>query len=155
MRLCDRRDFYRKDLHSVYLPIYDALCKDLGPEWQPYYGLRTFAEQDKLYALGRTLPGSIVTNAQGGESAHNYGCATDWTMWNEDGTPIWMKFENPIVQKFGEIATRVGAQWGGAFHSPDGPHVELHLMVSWKSVKAVALGHGMYAAMEYVRMHKG
>lgn len=38
-------------------------------------GLRTFAEQDALYAQGRTKPGKKVTNAKGGQSVHNYGFA--------------------------------------------------------------------------------
>ena len=36
---------------------------------------RTFAEQNELYAQGRTKPGPIVTNAKGGLSNHNYGLA--------------------------------------------------------------------------------
>jgi peptidoglycan L-alanyl-D-glutamate endopeptidase CwlK len=41
------------------------------------YTLRTFAEQDGLYAQGRSKPGAIVTNAKGGQSYHNYGLAID------------------------------------------------------------------------------
>jgi peptidoglycan L-alanyl-D-glutamate endopeptidase CwlK len=33
---------------------------------------RSDAEQDALYAQGRTKPGKIVTNARAGQSAHNY-----------------------------------------------------------------------------------
>ena len=51
-------------------------------------GLRTFAEQNDLYALGRTKVnpvgktarkplGNIVTNATAGKSVHNYGFAVD------------------------------------------------------------------------------
>src|ERR1700676_5276576 len=40
-------------------------------------GLRTYAEQDDLYAQGRTKPGNIVTNARGGYSNHNFGIAFD------------------------------------------------------------------------------
>jgi peptidoglycan L-alanyl-D-glutamate endopeptidase CwlK len=39
--------------------------------------LRTFAEQDALYAQGRTTAGKIVTFAKGGDSWHNYGMAID------------------------------------------------------------------------------
>ena len=39
--------------------------------------LRTDEEQDAFYAQGRTTPGIIVTNAQAGESYHNYGLAVD------------------------------------------------------------------------------
>ena len=41
------------------------------------YTLRTFAEQDALYAQGRTKPGKIVTNAKGSQSYHCYGLAVD------------------------------------------------------------------------------
>jgi len=40
-------------------------------------GLRTYEEQDALYAQGRTAPGPKVTNAPGGHSNHNFGLAFD------------------------------------------------------------------------------
>jgi peptidoglycan LD-endopeptidase CwlK len=40
-------------------------------------GLRTYAEQDALYAQGRSRPGHIVTHAKGGYSNHNFGIAFD------------------------------------------------------------------------------
>jgi peptidoglycan hydrolase-like protein with peptidoglycan-binding domain len=40
-------------------------------------GFRSFAEQDALFAQGRTKPGKIVTKARGGLSNHNYGLAID------------------------------------------------------------------------------
>ena len=40
-------------------------------------GLRTYAQQDALYAQGRTKPGNIVTNVKGGYSSHNFGIAFD------------------------------------------------------------------------------
>ena len=50
-------------------------------------GLRTIAEQDELYAQGRTKPGKIVTNAKGGKSNHNSGLAIDVCIVNCDGSP--------------------------------------------------------------------
>lgn len=40
-------------------------------------GLRTYEEQNALYAQGRTAPGNKVTNAKGGFSNHNFGIAFD------------------------------------------------------------------------------
>src|SRR5947208_1116522 len=40
-------------------------------------GSRTYKQQDALYAIGRTKPGHIVTNARGGFSNHNFGIAWD------------------------------------------------------------------------------
>lgn len=52
--------------------------------------LRTFAEQDALYAQGRTKPGNIVTYAKGGDSFHNYGLAIDISfLIDKDGNGTW------------------------------------------------------------------
>jgi peptidoglycan L-alanyl-D-glutamate endopeptidase CwlK len=40
-------------------------------------GLRTYAEEDELFTHGRTAPGPVVTDAHGGYSNHNFGCAVD------------------------------------------------------------------------------
>jgi peptidoglycan L-alanyl-D-glutamate endopeptidase CwlK len=40
-------------------------------------GTRTYAEQNALYAQGRTASGRVVTNAKGGQSNHNFGIAWD------------------------------------------------------------------------------
>ncbi|MEE0293756.1 MAG: M15 family metallopeptidase, partial [Eubacterium sp.] len=42
-------------------------------------GFRSKAEQDSLYAQGRTKPGNIVTNAKGNDysSQHQWGIAFD------------------------------------------------------------------------------
>ncbi|WP_309244896.1 M15 family metallopeptidase [Bacillus sp. WMMC1349] len=44
-------------------------------------GYRSFAEQNKLYAKGRTASGKIVTNAKAGQSNHNYGLAVDYVLY--------------------------------------------------------------------------
>lgn len=43
-----------------------------------YEGLRSLERQAELYAIGRSIPGRIVTKAQPGQSFHNYGLAIDW-----------------------------------------------------------------------------
>lgn len=48
-----------------------------------YCGFRSFTDQNKLYALGRTQPGKIVTFAKEGQSYHNYGLAFDWVPLRE------------------------------------------------------------------------
>ncbi len=55
-------------------------------------GLRTFKEQDALYAIGRTLHGKKVTNAKGGQSIHNYGFAVDICLIIDGKTASW--YEN-------------------------------------------------------------
>jgi hypothetical protein len=74
----NRRAVFRQNLHALYLPYYDELCKRLPEQWQPVEGYRTFDRQETLYAIGRTKKGTPVTRALPGESLHNYGLASDW-----------------------------------------------------------------------------
>lgn len=85
-------------------------------------GLRTFAEQNALYAQGRTTPGAIVTKARGGQSYHNYGLAIDFCLL-VDGKTSWNVNTNwlTVVQTFKDA----GFVWGGDFISiKDRPHFE-------------------------------
>jgi len=111
--------------------------------------LRTWGEQDELYAIGRTLPGKKVTNAKAGQSIHNYGLAVDIVIlidtngdnsfktasWNttsdddKDGVPDWME----VVTCF----KKLGWVWGGNWKSfPDYPHFEKTFGHNWKSLQA-------------------
>lgn len=85
-------------------------------------GLRTIAEQDALYAQGRTTPGNIVTNAMGGTSFHNYGLAIDLVeMVNNDTIADWTY----DTSKLKPIADKYGLEWGGIWvHIKDRPHFE-------------------------------
>jgi D-alanyl-D-alanine carboxypeptidase len=85
-------------------------------------GFRTIAEQDDLYAKGRTKPGKIVTNAKGGESNHNSGLAIDVYIVNCDGT---IDLDTVIPPKVVTIAKQEGLEWGGDWKKfKDYPHFE-------------------------------
>jgi len=59
--------------------IYDEICERLNGRVMCRFShtLRTNAEQNELYAQGRTKSGKVVTFAKGGQSMHNYGLAID------------------------------------------------------------------------------
>jgi len=84
---------------------------------------RSFAEQDALYAQGRTKPGQRVTNARGGQSNHNYRVAFDMCPLDAAGKADW---NNAAAFKaLGAIGESVGLSWGGRWKSfPDMPHFE-------------------------------
>ena len=86
---------------------------------------RTFAEQDALYAQGRTKPGNIVTNAKGGQSLHNYGLAVDVVPLDSKGQPDW-NVPNSTWQKIGAAGKKQGMEWGGDWTKKDRPHFEVH-----------------------------
>lgn len=90
--------------------------------------LRSNAEQESLYAQGRTKPGKIVTNARGGQSPHNFGLAFDIAIVNEHGDPTWPD-DDVIWKTLGFIGSSLGLRWGGEFG--DRPHFELR---NWKSL---------------------
>lgn len=73
------------------LVFYDFLqaCHDNKFDVQITSGSRSFKEQDDLYAIGRTKPGRIITNAKGGQSMHNYGIAIDIVIINRKGECDW------------------------------------------------------------------
>ncbi len=91
-------------------------------------GMRTYAEQDELYAQGRTKSGNIVTNARGGYSNHNFGLAFDVTVFKGSDdpekakTPVW---ESGAYQTLGALGKDIGLEWGGDWKKPDEPHYQL------------------------------
>lgn len=108
----NRRNFFRRGLHELYLPIYDALCEILDPSWQPTDGLRTFEIQEQLYALGRTEPGVKVTNAVPGLSYHNYGLASDWGYFSDPSKGKWLPLapDDPRWQEYMDACEKAGAR---------------------------------------------
>lgn len=95
-----------------------------GVELVVTQGLRTYAEQDALYAQGRTAPGPKVTNAKAGHSWHNFGLAFDVAVV-KDGRPTWPN-DVSLWQRIGALGKAQGLTWGGDFTSiVDYPHFQL------------------------------
>lgn len=98
--------------------------KELGIKLRVTSTLRTFAEQDKLYAQGRTTKGGIVTNAKGGESNHNFGTALD-IVPIVNGQADW-KTTADTWNKIAKVGKSLGFEWGGDWKSfVDKPHFEM------------------------------
>ena len=75
-----RSEKYIATLLPEVQPIARALVQKAGQNGiriKVISGLRTYTEQDELYAQGRTTTGPKVTNARGGHSNHNFGIAFD------------------------------------------------------------------------------
>ena len=81
-------------------------------------GLRTAAQQDTLFAQGRTAPGHIVTNARAGASMHNYGLAVDVVPYlsGQEGAVNW-SVETPQYQAMVAALLAQGLIWGGNWTS--------------------------------------
>lgn len=130
----------RDEATMIYYEICEALTGSALCRFA--YTIRTFAEQEKLYSLGRTLPGKIVTQAKAGHSYHNYGLAIDIVLlqdkdkngsyetanWDQktdfdgDQRSDWMEVVN--------IFKQYGWEWGGDWGFKDAPHFQKTFGVS-------------------------
>ncbi|MDR1066478.1 MAG: M15 family metallopeptidase [Clostridiales bacterium] len=89
--------------------------------------------QNALYEQGRTKPGSIVTNARGGESVHNYRLAFDIAK-NIKGQEY---SDANFFITAGNIWREMGGEWGGDWVSfPDKPHMQYTGGLSIANLKA-------------------
>jgi len=104
-----------------------VLAKVYGYEYKAISGNRTWDEQAKIYAQGRSAPGKIVTNAKPGYSNHNYGIAVDMGVFKEgkylDGSKP--SEAEAFHRKAAEVAAKYNIEWGGSWKSfKDYPHFE-------------------------------
>lgn len=102
-----------------------AACEAQGLKIGISECLRTVAEQDALYAKGRTTSGSIVTNAKGSSysSMHQWGVAFDF--YRNDGTGAYNDSDG-FFTNVGRIGKSIGLEWGGDWTSiKDKPHFQL------------------------------
>ena len=141
-----------RDKSLLYPPFAEKLVRfeaQLAVRRLPFFlfeGLRTRAEQELLYAKGRTAPGTncyhrgsrlpvgtcsihplgaTVTNARPGQSIHQYGCAADYV---EDGS-----IEQPGIQWSWELKNDADMDGRG----------------DWVEMVEVAEGHGLESASRW------
>ncbi|WP_379143752.1 M15 family metallopeptidase [Paenibacillus sp. sgz500992] len=123
-------------LHPVLQAAADELIQRSYAKGVPIIitqGMRTIAEQNALYAQGRTKKGPIVTNARGGSSYHNYGLAIDFALLLPDGNNVSWDMNRdgdsdkvPDWQEVAEVAKQLGFEWGGDWTSfKDYPHLQM------------------------------
>lgn len=96
----------------------------IGYPIQVTQALRTIAEQEALYAQGRTAPGPVVTWVK--HSYHNFSLAFDIVILTPDGTDcIWD--DEKGYAAIGQIGKDLGLEWGGDWDAAtrDQPHFQL------------------------------
>jgi peptidoglycan L-alanyl-D-glutamate endopeptidase CwlK len=109
------------DLHPAMQPLAAEFlnnCKAAGIDLLVTCTWRSGAEQDALYAQGRTTPGSIVTRAKAGQSKHNHTLAGRPASLALDvvplrlGKPVWAA-SDAIWKDVGRIGKACGLEWAG------------------------------------------
>lgn len=113
---------------------------------------RTIAQQDKLYAQGRTTKGDIVTKAKGGQSPHNFGLACDLCPLDKNGN-LWWDAPDDVWHVIHNLAEGEGMLDSGRktaaldsgydWNFKDSPHVE---DPHWKEAQALWKEGKLYVA---------
>jgi peptidoglycan L-alanyl-D-glutamate endopeptidase CwlK len=134
----DRIELLHPALRDEAKAIYKEICQVLTGRalCRFAYTLRTYAEQNALYAQGRTTPGAKVTQAKGGQSYHNFGLAIDIVLLiDKDGngsfeSASWetkVDFDGDGKSDWQEVVNifkQYGWAWGGDWKFTDKPHFE-------------------------------
>lgn len=119
-----------------------ATAAAMGCEYVLICGERTWEEQEKLYAKGRTAPGKVVTGVRGGGSYHNFGLAGDYGVFR-DGK--YLDADNPklaarVHKACATHAKACGLKWGGNWkHFKDYPHYQLKMEQKLSQVRKLYL----------------
>jgi peptidoglycan L-alanyl-D-glutamate endopeptidase CwlK len=107
-------------------------------------GTRTYAEQDELYKIGRTVQKdhATVTGAKGGQSNHNFGIA--WDVGIFDGKTYYEGGKNKKQEKAYVDLSKItkakltGVEWGGDWKTRvDRPHYQLVTNKSESEIRAL------------------
>ncbi len=134
-----------RDLYPHFLGRMVSALEALAAKGKLYWitqGERTWSEQDKLYAYGRTdMSRGIVTNAEGGSSVHNFSAAGDAAKdkdgdWKTGLQPSWDK---PAMKEWADQCVLMNLEAGYYWKNlMDGPHVQLPLNKHGIKVKDLA-----------------
>ena len=109
-----------------------------GFQYKVICGTRSWEEQARIYAQGRTAPGKIVSKAPPGYSMHNFGLAIDCGVFRggaylDESEP---KTAAEMHKAASVVAAKHGIRWGGNFKSiVDTPHFELDTPLSMAQMR--------------------
>ena len=121
-------NFRRIDLDLIFPPFLEkilnvvASCNERGFPYHATRGYDTYGAQMALWAKGRTMRGIKVTNAKGGQSAHNFGLAVDFVLDSQKEIPgIQPDWSAEAYRVLIEEAKKVGLHSGMSYN--DYPHI--------------------------------
>ena len=131
------------------------------------HGLRTFKKQGELYAIGRTVPGELVTpkrpmgkkvtNAKPGSTTHNYGLGADICM-TLAGDPYLAKHPKgeELWLEWGECVESEGLVWGGRWAElVDKPHAQITYGMDTKELLVLFTEGGIEAVWSELDRRRG
>jgi peptidoglycan L-alanyl-D-glutamate endopeptidase CwlK len=133
-RIAQAHPKIREELKQYYVECNNLLPK--GVRLRFAYVYRSVAEQNVLYNQRPK-----VTNAKGGQSIHNYGCAFDYViMLDKDNNGTFETIEWDLKSPYHKVVVDYfkskGYEWGGDWKSfKDYPHFQKAFGHTWQSLK--------------------
>ena len=130
-RVLESLDSKAVPMFRQFLCLAKGTAASLGCDYVLISGNRTFAEQDAIYAEGRTRPGEIRTRARGGYSNHNFGIACDagvfqGKLYLDGGSATQQQLASRVHKAVSLHAAACGLEWGGNWKSiVDQPHFQV------------------------------
>jgi len=148
LRNIETLDPKARPLFLKFALLANATAATFGCEYVMTDGNRTWAEQDALYAKGRTAPGKQVTKARGGFSNHNFGIAGDFGVFRkgdylDDAAGSAATLAERVHKACSMHAAACGLAWGGNWKTiVDQPHYEVVLPLSLAEKRATFKAKG-------------
>lgn len=135
-------------------------CAARGAHYFATCGERTWDEQAKIYAVGRTTgtPGHFLTKAAPGKSPHNYAIAVDWALdanWGRAG--LKPDYRDASYRVLAEEAEKLGLDAGFYWAFRDTPHVQLPIKkygIRWADLEALYRRGGKEAVFAELDRHR-
>ena len=110
-----------RDRIAVFIAAAKSLAAPRKLDVRVISGFRSYAEQDEIFAQGRTRPGRIVSNARAGHSTHNFGIAVDIGIFQGKE----YLGDHPLYDELGPLGESLGLEWGGRWKKiKDTPHYQ-------------------------------
>jgi len=110
-------------------------CVQAGLAPYIYEGFRSMQRQAELYLKGRGAPGKIVTNAEPGQSFHNYGLAFDWVPLKRVEKAEGMYEADWGNEAAYALGNSIGEKLGMRQLSWERPHLEDARFNNWRELK--------------------
>lgn len=154
-------NFDRIDLSQLYQPFVNKAqelinnCNALNKIYIATCGLRTYEEQAKIYAKGRTTgtPGKYLTKAKPGQSPHNFGIAIDFCLDNDPNKPgLQPNYDDKEYKLLADEAIKLGLDSGYYWHFQDTPHIQWPIKskgITWDKLDFLYKNGGIIAVFSY------
>jgi peptidoglycan L-alanyl-D-glutamate endopeptidase CwlK len=146
-------------LYPPFVALVEELVENCNNQNKIYIatcGLRSYEEQAKIYAKGRTTGklGHIVTKAGPGQSPHNFGVAVDFCLDDDPNkNGLQPNYNDEEYELLASEAKKLGLDAGYYWKFQDTPHIQLPIKqkgITWAKLNQIYQINEMVGVYEYL-----